>query len=815
MQETLSCYHCRSDLENQSSLQICLDGVIYFFCCSGCLAIAKIIHDQGLEKYYERQIPAEVKPILVESNDLIINSLRAYDDPILLRRFTQEISEGILETVLTLEKIRCAACVWLCENYLKKIKGIHDVQINYVTLRANIRYDSKIVSLSELLFAIQKIGYYAVPYEASENIQKSQYQRRILLFRLGVAILGMMQVMMYLWPIYSSSSDLELESIRFLHWTSWLLTLPVILYSAQPFFSSAWDSLKAYRLNRSIGMDVPIALALGISFIFGTINLLLGEGETYFDSITMFVAFLLGARYIELIARQSAQSGSEALVNQLPVICDRFLNYPTIKKIESIPVLRCSVGDVLHIAPGQIIPVDGILLESQTSINEALLTGEVTPVLKKIGDYLYAGTYNINQTIAVFVKEVGQNTRLAGIAKLLDIGLASKPPLVGLSEKWAARFIQLLLIAAIGSYVIWLWVDSQRALMVMVGVLIASCPCALSIAIPTAIASAQGALAKVGLLIMKGHTLETLSQIDVMMMDKTGTLTIGKPAVQEIKIYRNEFTVKKVLSIIAGMGQGQKHPIIQELIKYSSMKKVTPTPFEQVTENIQGSGLTNHGWMLGSAKFLGIEAPFDNSSKENHLYGSVYFGDVKGVIAKITLLDQPRPGVNDFLNFLRSKGIQLIIISGDNTTTVQSWADYFGIENFYGSCSPEEKLQILKQFQDMNKTVCAIGDGVNDAPLLAMANVSIAIGEGAPLAIAGSDAVLLSGSFITLLNTFKLAHKTRVIVQQNLIWAFTYNLIAVPVAMLGLINPWIAGAGMAISSLLVTLNSWRLRKVVD
>ena len=807
---SIPCYHCGSDTEAKSALHADLGGIQRPFCCAGCMAVAQTIYGEGLESFYQRQIPAGERPDYLLAGDELPETLEVYNDPTLQARFVKILDSGFAESILSLEKIRCAACVWLCDHHLQRVFGIDDVQINYVTLKAIVRFDPQKITLPKILYEVQRIGYLAWPYEPSELALRSKRERRNLLFRLGVALLGMMQVMMYAWPIYTDSVDLSPENNLLLNWTSWLLTVPVVLYSAAPIFSSAWRSVRFFAQTRSLGMDVPIALALGMAFTVGTVNLVVGDGPSYFDSITMFVAFTLGARYIELIARQDAQSGSEALAKQLPASCERYLDYPKSTSVERIPVVRCLVGDRVRVGPGEIIPADGVLIDSYTSVSEALLTGESRPIQKSRGDHLFAGTHNIQNSIAMEITAVGQTTRLAGIAILLDRALQAKPPLLGLAEIWAGRFVILLIIAAIISSATWLLVDPSRAWPVMLGVLVASCPCALSLAIPTALAAAQGALTKIGLFVIHGRALEGLSKANTLVMDKTGTLTIGEPRIQTITVLRNGMTEGEVLALAVGMEEGQNHPLGLAFGLALRERGLMPHHFLERSANHLGKGLSNGNYRLGKADWVGVQAlptPFDA------LYSHVYLGDDQGLIAQFSFLDRPREGVAALLQYAHAHGIAVHLLSGDTPATVEAWAHHHGIAHYQGGASPEEKYEFIRQLQADGAKVCAIGDGVNDAPFLAKADVSIAMGSGAPLAAAGADAVLISPNFETLVKAFSLAHRTQKIIRQNLLWAFLYNVTVIPVAMMAWINPWVAGIGMASSSLLVTLNAWRLRKV--
>ena len=802
------CYHCGSFILPNDSYELELAGVHRKFCCAGCMAIAQTIHGEGLEVFYARRAQSSDKPAAYLTSSEIPNSLTPYDDPSLLGRYTRPSGDGSdLETTLRLEKIRCAACVWLCEQHLRRMPGVKEVQINYVSQKVKVEFSPEKTSLARLLFEIERIGYEAWPFEPSLSIEKSKKERRQLLTRLGVALLGMMQVMMYAWPSYVGDSDITVEYDLLLGWTSWILTVPVMTYSAGPIFRAAWRSVASFRQTHMLGMDVPIALALALAFSAGTVNLVTGSGQGYFDSITMFVAFILAARYVELLARQDAQGGAEALAKQLPATCERVSSYPTSLQVEIVPVVRCNPGEVIRVPPGDVVPADGVLIESESSLDESLLTGESKPIDKKIGDRVYAGTHNILNPVLIRIDAVGQSTRIAGIASLLDQALQAKPVMVSLAEKWAGYFVGLLLIVAFLSSAIWYHVDPSRAWTVLVSVLVASCPCALSLALPTAMAAAQGAVTKLGVLIVRGHVLEGLVKATDLVLDKTGTLTMGQPELQEVLVARSDFSRVDALKIAASMEVGQKHPLALSLLRAAEADNLSLSTLPEAVINQLGKGLSSGVYRLGSAAWVGAQ-----QIAQDGQYGQVHLADDQGLIASFLFLDTPRAGLEKLLTAARSRKIAVHLVSGDDEVTVAWWAHHVGIDRFKGACSPEDKYLYIESLQKKDRVVWAIGDGINDAPLLARADVSIAVGAGAPLATAGADAILTASSLAPLAQSLILADKTQRVIKENLIWALAYNLLAIPVAMMGWVNPWVAGIGMSLSSLAVTLNAWRLRK---
>ena len=802
------CYHCGSSLLPNEAYSVDLNGVSRSFCCAGCMAIAQTIHGEGLEVFYARRAQSSDKPSAYLASDQIPAKLLPYDDPSLLGRFTRPVGdEGDLETTLRLEKIRCAACVWLCEQHLRRSPGVQDVQINYVTQKVKIIFSPKQVSLARLLFEIERIGYEAWPFEPSLSVERSKKEKRQLLTRLGVALLGMMQVMMYAWPSYVGANDITVEYDLLLGWTSWALTVPVMLYSAGPIFQAAWRSVQSFRQTHMLGMDVPIALALALAFIAGTINLVTGSGQSYFDSITMFVAFILAARYVELLARQDAQGGAEALAKQLPATCERVLDYPQAQQIELVPVVNCMPGEILRVSPGEVVPADGMLIACESSVDESLLTGESKPIDKKIGDRIYAGTHNILNPLIMRIDAVGQSTRIAGIASLLDQALLAKPLMVSLAEKWAGYFVGFLLLCAFLSSAIWLYIDPSKAWTVLVAVLVASCPCALSLAVPTAMAAAQGAVTRLGLLIVRGHVMEGLVKASDLVLDKTGTLTMGQPELKEIVNLRSGYRREEALALATALEGGQRHPLALSLLRAAELENLSLPVLSEPVINQLGKGLSSGAYRLGSSSWIGAHQDLQTGQ-----YGQVHLADEQGLIASFIFLDTPRVGLQDFLSAVRARNITVHLVSGDDPATVAWWAQKVGIESYQGGCTPEDKYDYIERLQSAGRFVWAIGDGVNDAPLLARADISIAVGAGAPLASAGADAILTASSLTPLAKILLLADKTQMVIKENLMWALIYNLVAIPAAMMGLVNPWIAGVGMSLSSLAVTLNAWRLRK---
>jgi Cu2+-exporting ATPase len=813
----LACYHCSQPCEEDTPFKAELAGQWRLFCCAGCQAIAQTIHGQGLEAFYQRRQAMEPpKDGVVEK---IPDELLAYDDPALLDRYApidQKQPQHVRSTTLRLENIRCAACVWLNEQHWRQIPGVIEVQVNYATQRARIQFDDQQCHLSQLLFAARQIGYLAWPFDPSASADLAKAEQRSLLFRVGVALLGMMQVMMYAWPTYTDSQELTQEHAQLMGWASWLLTLPVIFYSAKPIFISAWHSLKLFRQTRLLGMDVPVALALALAFIAGTMNLIRGDGQTYFDSITMFVAFLLLARYVELRARHSASGGAEALARQIPATCE-LLDSNT-NQIKVVPVVRLVTSDTIRVSPGHVVPVDGEMLSQEGSVSEALLTGESRPVAKLQGQMLYAGSHNLGTPLLMRVTATGQATRMAGIAGLLEEALATKPALATLAEKWAAYFVLVLMILAFGTGLYGYIAQTGDAWVRAVAVLVVSCPCALSLAAPAALAAAQGALAKIGLLVVKGHALEGLSNVTDLVLDKTGTLTSGELSVVDVTVVDAAYTKEQVIQVAARLESGQSHPLAAAIIQRAQLDGFENQAQDHAHYEV-GHGVKSGSWYLGSPSWLESLGKKSDSTflRDSHVMDEsktiLGLAHEEKIIAYFVLQDEARQGALELIQYAKNAQMKIHLISGDEVPAVTYWANQFGIEHYFGRQLPEDKLAYIQALQKNGVKVLAIGDGINDGPQLAQADVSMAVGQGVPLAQAGADVILVEPSLLSVAKGLRHAKKTRDVIRQNLIWAFIYNVTAIPLAMTGWINPWIAGIGMSLSSLLVTLNAWRLRKI--
>ncbi|MDR3087419.1 MAG: heavy metal translocating P-type ATPase [Azoarcus sp.] len=805
------CYHCGLPVSPETRYYADVDNVPRRMCCAGCEAVAQAIIGNGLSDYYRHRDAMPAARAEAMPDDL--RELGLFDHPEFQQSFVRPVGEHEREASLILEGITCAACVWLNERHIARQAGVSAVQINYATRRIRVRWDSSRIKLSDILGAIQAIGYRAYPYNAARAEQIADRERRSMLWRVFVAGFGMMQVMMYAIPAYlAGDGDMTVNVELLLRWASLILTLPVVLYSAAPFFKRAWRDIRL----RHLGMDVPVALGVGSAFLASFWATLTRGPEVYFDSVTMFVFFLLGGRYLEMLARERAVRGIEELGKILPAFSDRLSHWPQ-PGGEQTPVSRLAPGDYVRVRPGEVIPADGIVVEGVSEANESLLTGESRPVLKAVGSPLTGGSINISSPLVLRIEQVGDSTRLAAIRQLMERAAGEKPRLATLSDRWAATFIAALLVLATVTGVAWYFVEPARALWVFVSVLVVACPCALSLATPTALTVATDALARMGVLVTRGHAIETLARANHYVFDKTGTLTLGRMTVEET-LPLGAMEADALRALAAALEQGSGHPVALGLCAAAEGKSPVAV---SGTVAVTGQGMSGRYeggevW-IGRPDFVaahaGLSMPPELAGMEVRTGTVVALADARGWLGLFRLADTLRPSADDLIRQLAAEGIPATILSGDAPMVVAALGRQLGIADAHGGMSPQDKQTFITRLQsDPSKVVAMIGDGVNDAPVLAQAHISIAMGSGTDLARNQADIVLLGEDFARLGGGARLARKALRIVRQNLWWSFAYNFSAVPLAMLGWVSPLMAGIGMASSSLLVVLNALRLQR---
>ncbi len=707
-----------------------------------------------------------------------------------------DLCNGTRELLLQTEGIRCAACSWLIRTHLEADRGISAVQVDTATGYTRIVWNPEATRLSNLARSLLELGYKPHLPLASEEEHARQNERREALKRLGVAGLGMMQVMMYAVGLYAGDASGMSDGARaFLEWVSLAVTLPVMLYSGRVFFEGAWRSLKA----RSPGMDVPVALAIGLAFLASCFNFFRGEGQVWFDSVVMFIFFLSLGRYLEMILRHRNLQAGAALARLLPEWAERLRD----GRAETVPATDLVNGDLVRVRTGETFPADGEIIAGETEVDEALLTGESRPLIRRLGDPVIAGTINMSQPVEIEVTAGGQETTVSALGRLLLLAQAKRPDSFGVPSWLVPAFIVTVLVLAIGSWAFWQMADPSRAFPAMLAVLVASCPCALSLAVPAVYAAASRRLLDEGVLMTRGDCLPALNRVDTVVFDKTGTLTRGIPQIQAVHLnpQQPEFSREQAIQIAAAIEASSAHPLSRA---FSEVEINSPAKAQR---SVAGQGMEaqvqGRLWRVGQAGFV------DNSINGSQPDG-IWLGDETGWLARFELGDALREGASETIADLKAAGLDVLILSGDSEEAVRKIADALDIENWRARQTPEMKLQVLEDLREQGHTVLMVGDGVNDAPVLAAADVSMTVKGGAELANSAADLILTSESLDLFTRVREISIRTRDLIRQNLTWAVLYNASVVPLAMSGILKPWMAALGMSLSSLVVVANAVRL-----
>jgi Cu2+-exporting ATPase len=778
------CYHCGEALP-AAFVTVTLDGAERAMCCSGCAGAAAWIRDAGLDDYY-RLRQRDGSRVATEATDF-----SAWDRDDIQAQHTRDV-DGDREITVLIEGMHCAACAWLIDRTLHREAGVREVQANAITGRVIVRWDTGKTRLSVILARLSALGYtpHLAPDEALERARR--HERNTLLIRLGVAGLGTLQAMMFAEALYLDfDNQMPVATRDFFRWITFAVSAPVVFYSGWPFLAGMARELR----QRRFGMDTLVATSVLLAYVASLIETIRGGPHVWFDAAVMFVLLLLSARVIERLARQRANAGVDALARARPALAWRLTADGA---REQVPLASVRVGDTVIVGAGESLAADGELLVAPAQFDEALLTGEPLPRTHEPGDTVFAGSVCRGVPARVRVLRTGQDTRLSHLVRLVEQAQAQRPRLARLADAIAGRFVLTLFAAAAITALVWWQLAPERAFEVTLAVLVVSCPCALSLAIPAALSAAQGALARIGVLSLHADAMETLARADTVVFDKTGTLTCGQPHIDSTQTF-DGFDPTQALAIAAALERDAGHPLAQAFRSTSALSA-------QHVQVQAGAGVS--GSVDGVDYRLG-RADFSHAGNDD---GAIWLASEGRALARFTLRDATRSDAAAALADLRTLRLRGELLSGDSEAAVVALATELGITHAHARQSPEEKLAHLRALQAQGHVVAMVGDGINDAPVLAGADVSLAMGGGAPLAHRSADLILTGDSLRRVPEAIALARRTRRIVRQNLAWALGYNAIALPLAALGWVTPWLAALGMAASSLLVTLNALRLAR---
>ncbi|WNC74122.1 heavy metal translocating P-type ATPase [Thalassotalea psychrophila] len=795
------CFHCGEIVPPGLSLSVVVDNKTQDMCCIGCQAVASAIVANNLEDYYRFRSEKGNK-IDAQVPDALLNN-QFIDDENLQSEFTFDV-DNCKETILSIDGMSCAACAWLIEKQLSQKPGITKIQVNATTQRATVVWQNDAIKLSNILTAINQIGYQALPFKANLAEQRNKQQAKAFVRRLGVSGILTMQVMMIAFGLYFGAfSDLEEHNLAYLRGTSFVLTLPIVVFGAFPFYTGAISALKARRLS----MDVPVSIAIVLAFCASTWATFTQSGEVYFESLAMFTFLLLIGKYLEFRARAKAAEVSANLLKLMPLTATKLVTVNDKKQEQVISAKQLELNDFVIVKPGETIPGDGVIASGQSSVNEAMLTGEHAPVQKIKGATVFAGTVNGDGNLTIEIVKTNSDSFLTNLIRLSESAQAHKPAIAQLSDRIAQYFVALILLTAIATAIYWSIHSPDEAFWITLSVLVATCPCALSLATPTALTCGTIRLNKDGIMIKNAHVLETMPKVDCFAFDKTGTLTNGKFAITDVVLLNKQYDKESVLAIAAALEAHSEHPLAKAFSQYRNfdlnVEDVEVVPGCGVKGNKDG-----HQICIGKVSWV---KEFTQIAEHHHKAQCLLTVD-NILVASFYMEDTLRDNTKSVINSMRLAKIETLLISGDNKAGVKNFNQQVSLDHTFDTCSANDKLQILADRQKSGKTVAMVGDGVNDSPVFAQAHVSIAMGSGTEIAKSGADVILLNNHLSSLLRLKQIAKKTSNIVKQNFAWALAYNAIILPLAVCGFITPYMAVLGMSASSIIVVTNSLRLLK---
>ncbi len=800
-----ACFHCGLPVIEVEKYEVVINGEPQQMCCAGCQAVAQTILDNHLEDFYHyrdsdrAQRPSEIIPSALIKDDV-------YDRPNVRPRYVRAISKQLDEITLMLDGLTCAACAWLIEKQLGKQPGIESVEVNYSSMLAKVKWQHELIELSQILKCIRDIGYLATPYEPRIQYKQLLSQQTQQIKRIGItAALGMqvmiISVALYFGHFYGMDDDWKLLFQRL----GLLLILPIFFYSAQPFFKASITQLR----NFQPGMDVPVCLGLSLAFIASVWTIISGQGEVYFDSITMFVFLLLVARYFMHNSLLTASHSIERLAANTPLSAPRLIEHSISSMAESVTAEELKPGDWIRVLAGHVIPADGIVINGNSTVNQAVISGESKPIKVSENSEVIAGSVNNNSPLIIKVTASGENTVFSAIERLAKQSLATQSadlPLIDYIARW---FVVVVLLIATTVAVYWWNTNPQLWLTVTIAVLVISCPCALSLSVPTAHASTNSKLIAQGLLATTTEAVEKLAKVDHILLDKTGTLTHDNLHLQWVKT-TTDLTEAEVLRLAASMEVNSDHVLAKSILDKNQQALYQLSDWQYFPGFGVSATINSNQYFLGSAELISKNTGIDPDQNESDTV--IFLADSNELLAEFYFSHSLREGVIDLIDYLKQLGLPTLMLTGDSHGPAKELARQLGIEKFYSDCKPQDKLNIVKDLQQQSTKVLMIGDGINDSPVLAAADVSIAVAGATPSAVSGADIVMVNPSLAVLRDLHQTAIKTTKIIRQNISWAIGYNLLAIPFAASGFINPLFAAIGMSISSIIVVLNAQRLRR---
>lgn len=802
----IECNHCHLSFDEK----IMIKENDLNFCCSGCQNVYHILKSENLDSFYEKLGNKTISAPLQVSND----DLAKFDSENFLNNYTTLTKDGFTQIDLILEGIHCAACVWLNEKILYDTKGVVEANINFTTNKARVIFNSDILKLSQIIQKIRSIGYNAYAYDSSVADKEATKAKQDYFVRMMVAVVCTMNIMMLSVAKYTGFfTGMSNEVKHMIHLAEFLLTTPVLFFSGFVFYKGAFYGIK----NRMVNMDLLVCTGATMTYIYSLTVLFGAKGESYFDSVSMIITFVLVGKYLEVIGKKSAVDTLDKIKSTLPL--EAVIIKDGKKETKALNLVK--VGDIVELKIGEKVPVDGKITFGSATFDESSLTGESIPIYKKEGDTLYSGTIILDSTILFEVTKDFKNSTFSSIVTLLEDSLNSKPKIQTLANKLSRGFSLTILTIAFVTFLVWYYLgvdlgfyfkgtnQFERSFITAVSVVVIACPCALALATPMASLVGISELAKKSLLFKEAKFIETLANADVVVFDKTGTLTKGELEVSSAKFFKES---KDSLNLLFSLLDSSTHPVSKAVKKYIIENyKVEHLILEDI-KNIEAKGLSaryENSELLGGNEALlkdfGINFEFNSKTTQ------YIFAQDKKIVASFELKDEIKDDAKELIDYLKEQNIQIVMLTGDNNFVASNVAKELGITNHRASFSPQDKADFIKELKNSGKTVVMVGDGVNDSVALSFSDVAIAMGNSADISMMVSDIVLLSSKLKSLKDAFIISKKTYKHIKQNLSFSLFYNAITIPIAMAGFIIPLFAALSMSLSSLVVVFNSLRIK----
>jgi P-type Cu2+ transporter len=794
-----SCYHCGEPVPSGVDLVVEIASEFQPMCCPGCQAVAGLIAGSGMDAFYQQRTAYALRP---EADSPGENEKYAiYDDAVFLEEFTSQDPDGLTRTRLLIGGMTCAACTWLIEQSLKNLEGVEQAAVNLQQSRLDIAYRHDALPLSQLYARVESLGYTARPFQTSVQRQQMAHDYRQGLRRLAVAGIGMMQVGMFAVALHAGDIQGIAEQYQqLLRWVSLAVASFVVLFSARPFFQSAWRHLQAGALV----MDLPVALAIGLAWLASLWATVSGSGQVYFDSVVMFTFFLLLGRFLEQRIRHRHTTSWFDAESTLPVAVSRFTDGQWL----TVPRKQLTRDDIILVKTGETVPVDAEIVSGPSEVQEDTFNGESLPRQVTAGDTIYAGTLNVQHNVEARVMGSYLDTRLAALQRSVELAQTEKPALAQLADQISGWFVGAVLIITSATALIWYQIDPTQTLWISLSVLVISCPCALALATPAALTSAASALRNAGVIVRGENALDSLARTTHLVFDKTGTLTRGKLHIRQVKLL-SDSSETQVLAWAAAMQHYSSHPVAQAFRDIEASRDISAVHYT-LGAGLEGT-LGGVPIRLGSGQFCRELAPHLPAPPDDEHYW-IALCSASQALAWIGLQDELRPEAHTLIEQAHAAGLELELLTGDSSSQGPLLAKTLGIATVHTGQQPQQKMQRVHQLQGEGHIVTMVGDGLNDAPVLSLANASFAVASATDLARTQADFVLAGEDLLGVMRTVKTARACRRVMIQNLCWALTYNICAIPAAALGYIPPWAAAIGMSLSSLLVVLNSLRLNR---